>query len=427
MTMRTIALVDVNNFYVSTERVFNPKLEGKPVVVLSNNDGCVVARSAEVKALNIPMGEPWFKLKDIAKQHGIIAYSSNYALYADMSNRIMTVLSEFSHRQEIYSIDECFLDLTGHPQDPKQTGQLIRQRIKQWVGVPVCVGIASSKTLAKLSNHVAKKRSQYQGVCNFNAMSPTEISDILDSIEVGEVWGIGRKLDAQLQVGGIHTVRQLRDFDVTRLRNRFGVVMERTVRELRGESCIEMSDIAPPKQQIISSRSFGRYVTELPELEEAVSSYVSRAAEKLRNQHSVASTLYVYIRTNPHKEGEPQYSPGLMIGLEQASCDTMKLVDAALKGLRHIYRNGYRYQKAGVMLSDIRPAGIVQGELFAPELPKPSSAQSKLMDTLDQINRKMGNGTLKIASEGTQQHWQMKRGNVSPAYTSRWSELPEVR
>lgn len=425
--MRTIALVDVNNFYVSTERVFNPKLEGKPVVVLSNNDGCVVARSAEVKALNIPMGEPWFKLKDIAKQHGIIAYSSNYALYADMSNRIMTVLSEFSHRQEIYSIDECFLDLTGHPQDPKQTGQLIRQRIKQWVGVPVCVGIASSKTLAKLSNHVAKKRSPYQGVCNFNAMSPTEISDILDSIEVGEVWGIGRKLDAQLQAGGIHTVRQLRDFDVTRLRNRFGVVMERTVRELRGESCIEMSDIAPPKQQIISSRSFGRYVTELPELEEAVSSYVSRAAEKLRKQHSVASTLYVYIRTNPHKEGEPQYSPGLMIGLEQASCDTMKLVDAALKGLRHIYRNGYRYQKAGVMLSDIRPAGIVQGELFAPELPKPSSAQSKLMDTLDQINRKMGNGTLKIASEGTQQHWQMKRGNVSPAYTSRWAELPVVR
>lgn len=425
--MRTIALIDVNNFYVSAERVFNPKLEGKPVVVLSNNDGCVVARSAEVKALNIPMGEPWFKLKDIAKQHGIIAYSSNYALYADMSNRIMTVLSEFSHRQEIYSIDECFLDLTGHPQDPKQTGHLIRQRIKQWVGVPVCVGIATSKTLAKLSNHVAKKRSQYQGVCNFNAMSPIEISDILESIEVGEVWGIGRKLNAQLKAGGIHTVRQLRDFDVTRLRNRFGVVMERTVRELRGESCIEMSDIAPPKQQIISSRSFGRYVSDLPALEEAVSSYMSRAAEKLRKQHSVASTLYVYIRTNPHKDGEPQYSPGLMIGLEHATCDTMKLVEVALKGLRQIYREGYRYQKAGVMLSDIRPAGIVQGELFAPELPKPSSAQSKLMETLDQINRKMGKGTLKIASEGIQQHWQMKRGNVSPAYTSRWSELPVVR
>jgi DNA polymerase V len=424
--MRTIALIDVNNFYVSAERVFNPKLEGKPIVVLSNNDGCVVARSAEVKALNIPMGEPWFKLKDIAKQHGIIAYSSNYALYADMSNRIMTVLSEFSHRQEIYSIDECFLDLTGHPQDPLQTGQVIRQRIKQWVGVPVCVGIASTKTLAKLSNHVAKKRSQYQGVCNFSAMSPTEITDILDSIEVGEVWGIGRKLNAQLQAGGIQTVRQLRDFDVTRLRNRFGIVMERTVRELRGESCIEMSDIAPPKQQIISSRSFGRYVCDLPALEEAVSSYMARAAEKLRKQHSAASTIHVYIRTNPHKEGEPQYSPGLMIGLEQPSSDTMKLVDAALNGLRRIYREGYRYQKAGVMLSDIRPAGIVQGELFAPELPKPSSAQSKLMETLDQINRKMGNGTLKLASDGVQQHWQMKRGNVSPAYTSRWSELPVV-
>jgi len=347
-------------------------------------------------------------------------------LYADMSNRVMSVLSEFSPHQEIYSIDESFLDLTGHQKDPEVTGQIMRQRIKQWVGVPVCVGIASSKTLAKLSNHVAKKRSQYQGVCNFNAMSPTEITDILDSIEVGEVWGIGRKLNAQLQAGGIHTAKQLRDFDVTRLRNRFGVVMERTVRELRGESCIEMSDIAPPKQQIISSRSFGRYVTELPELEEAVSSYVSRAAEKLRKQHSVASTLYIYIRTNPHKDGEPQYCPGLSIGLPQPSCDTPRLIAAALDGLRQIYREGFRYNKAGVMLSDICPAGIVQGDLFTPDLPKDSGAASKLMATLDQINQKMGRGTMKIASEGIRQRWQMNRGNVSPAYTSRWSELPVV-
>lgn len=424
--MRTIALVDVNNFYVSSERVFNPKLEGKPIVVLSNNDGCVVARSAEVKALNIPMGEPWFKLKDIAKQHGIIAYSSNYALYADMSNRVMTVLREFSPTQEIYSIDESFLDLTGHQDDLEVTGQLMRQRIKQWVGVPVCVGIASTKTLAKLSNHVAKKQPQYEGVCNFNSMKPTKIDAILDSIEVGEVWGIGRKLNVHLQAGGIHTVKQLRDFDVTRLRNRFGVVMERTVRELRGESCIEMTDIAPPKQQIISSRSFGRYVTSLPELEEAVSSYVSRAAEKLRKQHSVASSLYVYIRTNPHKDGEPQYCPGLTIGLPQASCDTMRLIAAALDGLRQIYREGYRYNKAGVALSNISPAGIVQGELFTPDLPKDSSAAAKLMGTLDQINLKMGRGTMKFASEGIKQRWQMNRGNVSPAYTSRWSELPMV-
>lgn len=425
--MRNIALVDVNNFYVSCERVFNPKLEGKPVVVLSNNDGCVVARSGEVKALKIPMGEPWFKLKDLAKQHGIIAYSSNYALYAEMSNRVMNVLSDFSPRQEIYSIDESFLDLTDMPENPTETGQRIRARIKQWVGVPVCVGIASTKTLAKLANHCAKKSlAGNNGVCDLNTMSSRERDNLLDQIEVGEIWGIGRKLNAHLTAGGIHTVRQLRDFDVQRLRSRFGVVMERTVRELRGETCLELTDITPAKQQIISSRSFGRYVTNLQELEEAVSSYMSRAAEKLRKQQSVAATAYVYIRTNPHKDNEPQYSPGLMIGLPKPTDDTMRLVEAVLHGLRQIYRDGFRYQKAGVMLSDITPAGIVQGELFTPDIPQASSTHAKLMATLDQVNLKMGKGTLRLASDGVQQQWQMKRGNVSPAYLSRWEELAEV-
>ena len=424
--MSTIALVDVNNFYVSAERVFNPKLEGVPVVVLSNNDGCVVARSAEVKALGVPMGEPWFKLKDLAKRHGIVAYSSNYALYADMSNRVMSVLSDFSPRQEVYSIDECFLDLAGMQEDPIQTGQAIRHRVKRWVGVPVSVGIASTKTQAKLANHVAKKRPQYEGVCNLNIFSRGQFDELLDSIEVGEVWGIGRKLNAHLQAGGIHTVRQLKDFDVHRLRKRFGVLMERTVRELRGESCLDLCSIAPPKQQIICSRSFGRYVTTLPELEEAITSYMTRAAEKLRNQQSVAATVQVYIRTNPHKEEEPQYSQGLMIGLYQATDDTMKLVDVALNGLRRIYQQDYRYQKAGVMLSDISPAGIIQDELFAPELPKSSSASAKLMTTLDRVNYKMGKGTMRLASEGFRKAWQMKRGNMSPSYTTKWEELPFV-
>ncbi len=423
--MSTIALVDVNNFYVSSERVFNPKLEGVPVVVLSNNDGCVVARSAEVKALGLPMGEPWFKLKALAKEQGIIALSSNYALYADMSNRVMTVLSEFSPRQEIYSIDECFLDLEGMTGDLTVIGQSIRQRMKQWVGVPVCVGIASTKTLSKLANHVAKKRQEYHGVCNFTDMAGRQANDILDSIEVGEVWGIGRKLNVRLQAGGVHTVRQLRDFDVSRLRRHFGVVMERTVRELRGEPCLETVDVAPAKQQIICSRSFGRYVTELHELEESVSAYMSRAAEKLRHQNSVASTAYVYIRTNPHKDKEPQYSPGMMIGLPHATNDTRELIDAVLACLRSIYREGFRYQKAGVMLSDIAPAGSVQGELFTDHALPPNSA--KLMSTLDKINHKMGKGVLKIASEGIEKSWQMKRGNVSPAYTTKWSELPLVR
>ncbi|MDP2695554.1 MAG: Y-family DNA polymerase [Gallionella sp.] len=422
--MSTIALVDVNNFYVSAERVFNPKLEGVPVVVLSNNDGCVVARSQEIRALGVTMGEPWFKLRDLVKEHGIVALSSNYALYADISNRVMTILSDFSPRQEVYSIDECFLDLEGIP-DLTQTGQTIRQRIRKWVGVPVCVGIAPTKTLAKLANHVAKKRSQYQGVCNFKEMPVEDIDQILASIEVGEVWGIGRKLNAHLQRGGIQTVKQLRDFDILRLRRRFGVVMERTVRELRGEPCLEMAEVSPPKQQIISSRTFGRYVTDLHELEGAVSTYMSRAAEKLRRQASVAATAYVCIRTNPHKDGEPQYSPGMMIGLPHPTNDTRELVQAVLTCLHRIYRDGFRYQKAGVMLSDITPEGISQGELFASQPVTPKA--SKLMSTLDQINRKMGEGVLKLASDGVEQEWKMKRGNKSPAYTTRWDELPIVR
>ena len=423
--MSTIALVDVNNFYVSAERVLNPKLEGVPVVVLSNNDGCAVARSAEVKALGVKMGEPWFKLKDLARKHGIIALSSNYALYADMSNRVMSVLHDFSPRQEVYSIDECFLDMEGMPGDLTETGQTIRHRIKQWVGLPVCVGIASTKTLAKLANHVAKKRPQYDGVCNFKTMSVEQIDDILASIEVGEVWGIGRKLTAQLQAGGVLTVKQLRDFDVTRLRKRFGVVMERTVRELRGESCLEMVDVTPAKQQIISSRSFGRYVTDIKELEEAVSTYMSRAAEKLRRQHSVAATAYVYIRTNPHKEGEPQYSPGMMVALPQATNDTRELVDAVLVCLRRIYREEFRYQKAGVMLSDITPDNIYQGDLFTVRSTSPRD--TKLMSTLDQINLRMGKSAIKLASNGVGQSWKMKTGNKSPAYTTQWTELPTVR
>lgn len=420
--MSAIALVDVNNFYVSAERVFNPKLESVPVVVLSNNDGCVVARSAEVKALNVPMGEPWFKLKDLAKKHGIVALSSNYALYADMSNRVMTVLSDFSPYQEVYSIDECFLDMAGMQGNQTQIAREMRARIDQWVGVPVCVGLASTKTLAKLANHCAKKGlAGGDGVCNFETMSPMEIDSLLSRIEISEVWGIGRKLNAQLQSGGIHTVQELRDFDVSRLRRRFGVVMERTVRELRGQSCLQLVDVSPAKQQIISSRSFGRYVTDLEELEQAVSSYMSRAAEKLRKQNSVAQTAFVYLQTNHHQDREPQYSPGMTLSLSRSTNDTRELVEAALIGLRRIYRGGFRYIKAGVMLSEIMPAGIWQGDLFTDQSTSPNI--SNLMKTIDQINLKMGKGVLRLASDGIEQSWKMKTGNRSPAYTTRWSEL----
>lgn len=423
--MSTIALVDVNNFYVSAERVFNPKLEGRCVVVLSNNDGCVVARSGEVKALGIAMGGPWFKLKDLARQHSIIALSSNYTLYADMSNRVMSVLSEFSSRQEIYSIDECFLDMSGHDGNFTQCGQQIRQRIQQWIGLPVCVGFAPTKTLAKLANHVAKKRAEYGGVCDIAAMPPEQWDAILASIAVGEVWGVGRKLNEQLQQGGITTVKQLRDFDIYRIRNRFGVVMERTVRELRGVACMEMADVTPPRQQIISSRSFGKSVTSLSELQEAVSVYMSTAAAKLRGQGSVAASVHVYILTNVHKKEEPQYSRGITIALTQATDDTMQLVAAVKAGLRRIYRPGYSYKKAGVVLSEISPAGVNQAQLFADTLA--SDKSSKLMDVMDGINLRMGKGAIKLASDGVEQNWRMNRGSMTPAYTSNWKELPVVQ
>jgi len=423
--MSMLALVDVNNFYVSAERVFNPKLEGRCVVVLSNNDGCVVARSGEVKALGVKMGGPWFKLKDLARQHSIIALSSNYTLYADMSNRVMSVLREFSARQEIYSIDECFLDMAGHDDNFTQYGQQIRQRIQQWVGLPVCVGFAPTKTLAKLANHVAKKRLEYGGVCDLTAMSSRQQDDIFDSIAVGEVWGVGRKLNEQLQQGGVTTVKQLRDFDIHRIRNRFGVVMEKTVRELRGVACQEIADVAPARKQIISSRSFGQSVTTLHGLQEAVSTYMSTAAAKLRGQGSVAATAYVYILTNEHKIEEPQYSRGITIALPHPTSDTMQLVAAVKAGLRMIYRTGYRYKKAGVMLSDITPAGGTQSCLFAS--PTAADKSLKLMSMMDSINARMGKGTIKLASDGVEQEWRMNRGSMTPAYTSNWDELPLVR
>ena len=423
--MSMLALVDVNNFYVSAERVFNPRLENVPVVVLSNNDGCVVARSAEARALGVPMGEPWFKVKALARKHGIVAVSSNYALYADMSNRVMSILGDFSPIQEIYSIDECFLDLAGMPGDLAQTGHAIRQRIRQWVGVPVSIGIAATKTLAKLANQVAKKRAGYQGVCNFESMTAAELDALFAGIDAGEIWGIGRKLAPRLQAGGIRTVLQLRDFDVARLRARFGVGVERTVRELRGEPCVGLSDIDPPRQQIVSSRSFGRYVTELAELEEAVSTDMTRAAEKLRRQNSVAATVHISLRTNPNRHNALQYHPGKTIALAQPSNNTAHLAGAALAGLRAIYRPGYDYQKAGVMLSEITSAQARQGELFAEAGGAAKSCE--LMSVLDKINLKMGTGTIRLASNGIDQAWLAKTGNRSPAYTTSWLELPVVR
>lgn len=326
----------------------------------------MVARSAEVKALGIPMGVPWFKIQKEAKQHGIVAFSSNYALYADMSNRVVEVLGQFTPNLEVYSIDESFLDLTGFNRDLVEYGQEIRQRIQRWLGLAVCVGIASTKTLAKLANHCAKKGlAGTDGVCDFSSMNECQLSQLFAGIDVGEVWGVGRKIHARLADLGITTVQQLRDADPDMIRAKFSVVLERTVRELRGVSCLELEEVAPDKQQIMCSRSFGEYVYDRDQLEEVVASYVSRAAEKLRNQDSLAGALMVFIRTNPFNLREPQYHRSLTIPLPEATADTRILINWALRGLRRIYRPGFAYQKAGVMLSELRPRTMAQASLFS--------------------------------------------------------------
>jgi DNA polymerase V len=422
----SIALIDGNNFYVSCERVFQPELEGKPVVVLSNNDGCVVARSQEVRALGVAMGVPWFKLRDLAKQHGIIARSSNYTLYGDMSQRMHTVIGQFAPEQEIYSIDETFLDLTGFNIDLIEYGQQIRQRVRQWTGIPVCVGIGSSKTLAKLANHCAKKAhvsSMADGVTDLNQLSVSGLRELFSRIEVGEVWGVGRRIKERLNGMGIETVQQLKDSSISKIKNEFNVVLARTVAELNGEACLSMEEVAPPKQQIMSSRSFGQPVFLLEELNEAVVSYTTRAAEKLRHQNHVAGAIQVFLQTNPFKPEEPQYNKGVTVKLLHPTNNTFQLAEAAMYGLKKIFKLGYAYKKAGIMLIDLCPGNRVPTDLFSGFDDPETSRAKNLMATLDEINAKMGRGTVRSAGEGVQKAWAMRLDNKSKAFTTDWEQL----
>lgn len=416
---RAIALIDVNNFYASCERVFNPKLEGRPVVVLSNNDGCAIARNAQAKALGIKMGEPWFKLRDQARKHGIVALSSNYALYADMSNRVMRIISQFAPLQEIYSIDESFLDLTGIPSRHLDIAQEMRGRIRQWTGLPVCVGIGPSKTLAKLANHTAKKGLVPDGVCDFNTFKEQQLDALIGGIEVGEVWGIGRRLVPRLADLGIHTALDLKHADPEHMRQQFSVVMEKTVRELNGTACIELEEVSPPKQQIVSSRSFGYRVRDLQSLSEAISLYATRACEKLRKQDGYASLISVFIHTSPHGDG-PKYSASKAVPLPAPTNDTRRMVNAANWALKRIYKPGYEYLKAGVMLGDIVPAGGQQQDLFSIQAPDKSV---RLMEALDSVNKRWGKNAVRTAAQGYNKPWAMKQDNLSQGFTTRWEEI----
>jgi DNA polymerase V len=418
---RAIALVDCNNFFVSCERLFRPDLEGKPVVVLSNNDGCVVSRSQEVKDLGMKMAVPWYQMKGMAKRHGIVAFSSNYELYADLSNRVMSLLAQFSPEQEVYSIDESFLDITGIAADHTQYAQQIRETVRRCIGIPVCVGVAASKTLAKLANHVAKKNARFGGVCDLNALMEHELDELFASIDVSEVWGVGGRSTSKLNEMGIRSVLDLKRTPAKYLRVRFSVVLERIVEELNGEACLELDDIVPAKQQIICSRSFGMLTSSLSDLEQAVTAYTTRAAEKLRQQQSLASGIQVYIRTSPHRERDAQYQQAVLMPLPDPTDDTRLFCQAALHGLHRIFRTDHAYQKAGVMLTEIIPASARPRTLF-----DDVEAQQKshaLMRTLDRINRSMGSGTVKLLGEGYDNLWAMRRDNRSKRYTTEWSEL----
>lgn len=424
------ALVDCNSFYASCEKLMDPTLRDTPVVVLSNNDGNVVARSPEAKALGVPMGIPWFQLKDLAQREHIRAFSSNYALYADLSNRVVEILQGFTPHLEVYSIDEAFLDLAGFNWLEREAlhayGLRIRERIARWLGLAVCVGIASTKTLAKLANHCGKKALvDGSGVCDFTAMAPTALERLLARIPVGEVWGVGARLSAQLQEAGIVTVLDLKCAEASWIRSRFSVVLERTVQELRGVPCLSLEEMAPAKQQIMCSRSFGQPVWAEAALREALTTFVSRAAEKLRSQASEAGAIHVFIRTNPFKPDAPQYQRAVTQPLPVPTSDTRRLAQAAIRVLSRIYRPGFAYQKAGVMLTALAPRATRQDTLFDTGLNKTRDAE--LMATLDKINQKWGRGTVRLLAEEGPRNWQMKRGHVSPACTTDWDAVLTVR
>ncbi len=431
-TEKAIALIDGNNFYVSCERVFNPSLENKCLVILSNNDGCIVSRSQEAKNLGVGMGVPLFKVKHLMTKHQLQWLSSNYTLYGDMSARMMATLAEFSPEQEIYSIDECFLNLSDviPVQEQVPYGKKMRARVQQYLGLPTCVGIGPSKTLAKLANHIAKKNQQFEGVFAWASLTPTEQIYWLQQVAVGEVWGVGRKIGANLEKMGIQTVYDLQQADSETIRRRFSVVMARTVNELKGISCIAMTDIADSerKQQIISSKSFGKPIHELGYLEEATASYVSRAAEKLRLQKSVCHYVTVFIHTNPFKPQEPQYRNQITIPLSIASADSRRLIKAALFGLHQIYRTDFAYKKVGVILSDFRDATHHQNDLFT-QIDETKSHQ--VMQTMDLLNKRFGANTLAIAGTGIQagnnQPWRMRANHKSKRFTTCWQEIPIAR
>ncbi|MEA9392658.1 Y-family DNA polymerase [Acerihabitans sp. TG2] len=420
------ALADVNSFYASCEKVFRPDLRDKPVVVLSNNDGCVIARSKEAKTLGIRMGVPWFQLKSAQLPVKVIAFSSNYELYASLSNRVMNCIEELAPRVEQYSIDEMFLDITGIDNwcDFEQFGRQLREHVSSCTGLSIGVGMGPTKTLAKAAQWASKEWPQFGGVLALTPANHRRTEKLLSLQPIEEIWGVGRRIAKKLNTMGINTSLQLARTHPAFIRKNFSVVLERTVRELNGESCINLEEVPSSKQQIICSRSFGERITTYEAMRQAICQYAERAAEKLREEHQFCRHISVFIKTSPFAINEPYYGNMASEKLLTPTRDTRDIITAAMAALERIWEDKHRYAKAGIMLNDFTPTGVAQLNLFDEHLPKENSVA--LMKVIDGINQS-GLGKVWFAGRGIAPEWQMKREMLSPAYTTRWQALPLAR
>jgi DNA polymerase V len=415
------ALVDCNNFYASCERVFNPRLIGRPLVILSNNDGCVIARSEEAKQLGIPMGAPAHEHKATFERNAVVVMSSNYSLYGDMSARVMETLRPNVPAMEVYSIDEAFLALEDW--QGAEFARELRARVRQWTGIPVSIGIGPTKTLAKIANRIAKKTPELGGVLDLETVR--DIDELLARVPCEDIWGIGKRLARRLAAGGIHTACDLKHGEAAWVRKTLGVVGERILRELQGVSCLGLEEVPAPKKGIASAKSFGKPVESLQELEEALSTYTARAAEKLRSGQLLAGQVHVFLTTNPFATLQPQYNAGAQTALAHPSNHTPDLIAAALRLLREIYRPGHQYKKTGIFLTDLLAESDLQPDLF--DAATGGGRVKELDRIVDGLNRKLGRNAIRYGSMGVKQSWAMRQDRRSKKFTTRWDELPVAK
>jgi DNA polymerase V len=429
------ALVDGWNFFASCTRLFDPSLAGRPLVIAGSNDGCVIARSDEARALGIKMGQPLFEVRRDFRNSGVVARSANFNLFGMLSSRMMTIAAELGTSWHDYSIDEGFAGMDGVPGNLVQRGRDKREKIEQWLGLPTGIGIGRTRTLAKLANHVAKSAQRKPGsypadlaqVCDLANLPASDFDAVLAATDLGDIWGIGKRISAQLQADGLHTALDVANMDAAMVRRRWSVVLERTVRELQGQACIPFEDVTDGKKEIMCSRSFGRPVTELQDLVEAVTEFAGRAAEKLRKQEGRAGQVLTFIRTSPFREADRQYSRSITMPLRRPTADTGLIAQSAIQGLKVIFRQGYNYAKAGVMLLDLQDGSVEQWEL---DLDTPRQDRSALMTTMDRINMKYGRGTLQLASAGSggaARRFSVRAEHRSGDHMTSWSQLPIAR